>query len=184
MQATGLRKGNAIMFRGELYIVFDFKHTTPGKGRAFVQASLRNVLSGKIIQHKFSSTETIERVILEQKACQFLYSDDQGFHFMEMESYESFIFSADQIGDAKYFLLDNMEVRFNFHGEKPITPEFPKSVTLTVTDSPPGVKGDSVSNNLKPAVCETGFKVQVPLFIKEGEKININTETGEYQGRA
>lgn len=184
MQASGLRNGTTILYRGELHVVVDFRHYTPGNKRAFIQASLKSVKTGKIIQNRFASTEEVERAVMEQKECQYLYQDDQGFHFMDMENYNSFLLPADVIGDSKYYLKENMEVTIDFYEGKPVLPEYPKIVVLKVTESPPWVKGDSVSNNMKPAVCETGLKVQVPIFISEGTEIKVNTESGEYVGRA
>ena len=184
MQATDLRRGATILYEKELYVVVDFEHRTPGNLRAFVRATMKNLKNGRIIQNRFASTDNIERVALDAKLCQFLYHDDQGFHFMDMESYESFVLADDMVGDQKYYLKESMEINIEFYEGKPVLPEFPKMVTLKVTESPPAVRGDSVSNAVKPAICETGLRVMVPLFIDEGAQIKINTETGEYVGRA
>ncbi len=184
MQANELRKGSKIEFRGDLYVVTDFRHYTPGNKRGFVQATLKSLTSGKLLQNKFSSDEHIERAVLDPKPCQFLYRDDQGFHFMEMDSYQSFTLGPDVVGDMQYYLKENMEIKIDFHDGKPVVPELPKVVVLKVTDSPPWVKGDSVSNNMKPVVCETGLKIQVPIFIEQDTEIKVNTDTGEYAGRA
>jgi len=184
MIATAIRKGSALVINNEVHYVTDFFHGTPGKGRGFVQISLKNVKTGKTTQKKLASDDNVERAYLEAKQCQFMYKDDMGFHFMDMEDYHSFPLSEDMIGDGKYYLLENMEIKILFHNSEPIIPEMPKTVVLEVTDSPPGIKGDSVSNNLKPATCETGLKIQVPMFIDEGTKIKVSTETGEYLGRA
>src|SRR3989338_2960623 len=171
MQATDLRNGTTVLFRGELFVVTEFRHYTPGNKRAFVQATLKNLRTGKMVQNRFSSTEAVERAVLDPKPCQYLYHDDQGYHFMDMESYNSFVLSEDIVGEGKYYLKENVEIKIDFYGGVPVLPEYPKVVVLKVTDSPPWVKGDSVSNALKPAVCETGLKVQVPLFIEEGTEI-------------
>lgn len=184
MQANDLRGGTKIKFRGELYVVTQFSHHTPGNKRAFIQATLKNLKTGQLIQNKFSSTESVDSVALDPHMCQFLYKDEQGFHFMNMTSYESFVLSEGVVGDAQYYLKENMEIKIDFYEGTPILPELPKSVVLKVTESPPWVKGDSVSNNMKPAVCETGLKIQVPIFIEEGTEIRVNTDTGEYTGRA
>jgi len=184
MQATDLRRGTTIIYEKELYIVTDFEHRTPGNLRAFVRATLKNLKNGRIIQNRFASTDNIERVSLDAKKCQYSYHDDQGFHFMDMESFETFALSDDMVGEQKFYLIENMEINIDFYDGKPVLPEFPKIVVLKVVESPPWVRGDSVSNALKPAVCETGLKVQVPLFIDEGNMIKISTETGEYLGRA
>jgi len=184
MQAKELRKGTTILYLNELHVVTDFRHYTPGNKRGFVQASMKNLKTGKIIQNRFSTDETIERAVLEPKACQYLYHDDHGFHFMEMDSYNNFPLSDEAVGDRKYYLKENAELNIDFYEEKPIFPEIAKVVILKVTESPPWVRGDSVSNNMKPAVCETGLKLQVPIFIQEGTDIKVNTDSGEYIGRA
>lgn len=184
MQANDLRKGTKIIYQKDLYVVTAFSHHTPGNKRGFIQATLKSLTEGKIIQNKFSSTDNVERAILDQKKCQYLYNDQEGHHFMDMESYESFILDPELLGDGKYYLKENQEINIQHHDGKPIIPEFPKTVSLKVTESPEWVKGDSVSNNMKPAVTESGLKVQVPIFIKEGEMIEINTDTGEYKGRS
>jgi len=184
MQATQIRKGTAIIFEKEIYIVTDFQHRTPGNLRSFVQVTLKNVRSGKLVQNRFASGDTIERAMLEPRQCQFLYSDEQGFHFMDMENYHSFPISAEVIGDGKNYLKESMELKILFTDDSPITVELPKNVILKVTESAPGVKGDSVSNNTKLVTCETGLKVSVPLFIDQGQEIKVSTETGEYLGRA
>ncbi len=184
MMANDLRKGATILYQGDLYVILDFEHRTPGNLRAFVRVSMKNLKNGRIIQNRFASTDNVERVSLDSKVCQFLYHDDQGFHFMDMENYNSMVLSADLIGDGKYYLKENMEIKIDFHEDRPVLAELPKSVILKVTDSPPALKGDSVSNAVKPATCETGLKLQVPLFVEQGTDIKVNTETGEYLGRA
>lgn len=184
MQANDIRKGTTLVFDQELYMVTDFRHYTPGNKRGFVQATMKNLKNGKILQNKFSSDDTVERAVLDPRPCQFLYQDAEGFHFMDMENYNSFALSEELVGDVKYYLKENMEIKIDFHEGKPVLPDRPKVVILKVTDSPPWIKGDSVSNNMKPAVCETGLKLQVPIFIEAGTEIKVNTDTGEYIGRA
>ncbi len=184
MKANDIRRGTTLMYNGEISVVIDFRHYTPGNKRGFVQATMKGITTGKVVQFKFSSDDDVERVTLEPRTCQFLYKDDQGFHFMDMETYNSFFLSEDMIGDGKYYLKESMEIKIQFHDDLPILPELPKIVTLKITESPPWVKGDSVSNNMKPAVCETGLKIQVPIFIDEGTDIKVNTESGEYVSRA
>jgi len=183
MQASSLRKGIAIKYQGQIYIVVEFAHRTPGNLRAFIQVSMKNLMNGKIIQQRFSSTEDVEQAVLDSKKMQYLYNDSEGFHFMDMEDYQSYALSNDLVGDSKYYLKENMEVEVMFHEGKAIQIILPKQVSLKVTDSPPGIRGDSVSNNTKVAVLETGLKLNVPIFIEEGTVIKINTATGEYLGR-
>jgi elongation factor P len=183
MQANDLRKGAAIVHNGQLYIVLGADHRTPGNKRAFMQVELREVRTGKIIQQKFSSTEPVEEAELESKRAQYLYKDTQGYHFMDLNDYHSFFISEDVVSDQKNFLKENDEIDIEFHDGKPVTLELPSHVALKITEAPPGVKGDSVSNTTKTAVCETGLKLQVPLFIQEGEMVRVDTRSGKYLSR-
>jgi elongation factor P len=184
MKANEVRKGTAIMYNHEICIVTEAQHRTPGNLRAFMQLTMKGLKSGRVFQNRFAPDNDVERVILEPKNCQFLYKDDNGYHFMEMETYDSFALKDDLIGDGKYYLKENMELRIFFEGEKAIMPELPKTVVLKVTEAPPGIRGDSVSNTLKSVTCETGLKLNVPLFIDEGTLVKVNTDTGDYLGRA
>ncbi len=184
MEANDLRKGTTVVYQGEVCVCLDFHRGSPGNKRAFVQATLKGLKSGRTMQNKFAADQEFERAILDPRPCQFLYRDAEGCHFMDMENYQSFALKEDRVGDAKFYLKEGMEIKIQFHEGAPILPEIPKVVTLKVTEAPPWIKGDSVSNNMKPAVCETGLKVQVPIFIDEGTEIRVNTETGEYTGRA
>jgi len=184
MRANEARKGTAINYNHEICIITEATHRTPGNLRAFMQLTMKGLKSGRVFQNRFAPDEDIHRVMLEPKNCQFLYKDDGGYHFMEMETYDSFALNAEMVGDGKNYLKENMELRIFFEGEKPIMTELPKTVVLKVIEAPPGIRGDSVSNTLKTVVCETGLKINVPLFIEEGTMLKINTDTGEYQGRA
>lgn len=184
IQATALRKGMAVIYQGEIHIVSDAKHYTPGNKRGFVQVSLKNLRTGSIFQNKFSSTDNIEVAYLVSKTVQYLYNDQHGYHFMDMEDYHTIDMTEDSIGDDKYYLKENCEYEMKFYEDRPIMLNLPSSVELKVVESPPGVKGDSVSSNTKPATLETGLKVQVPLFVDEGTVIKVDTRTGEYISRA
>jgi elongation factor P len=184
MQANDLRKGATIKYRNDLYIVTDFVHKTPGNLRAFVQVTLKSLKTGKLMQDRFSSTAEVERVSLDPRSAQYLYHDDEGYHFMDLQDYQTFALSEDLIGESKYYLKENMEINIDFYDGRPVLAELPKVVTLKVTEAPPWIKGDSVSNNVKPVVCETGLRVMVPIFVDQDTQIKINTETGEYVGRA
>lgn len=183
MQASNLRKGMFVNINGAISQVVDAFHGTPGKGRAFVQLKTKEVLSGKIVTNKFGSTEDVENIFMDSRQVQFLYSDNDGFHFMDMTDYNTFQLSDDTIGDDKNFLVENMELEMWFYGETPLKLKIPKQIVLTVTISDPGIKGDSVSNNTKPATLETGLTIQVPLFINEGDKIKIDTDECKYMSR-
>jgi len=183
VQANDLRPGAAVLISGQIYLVTDFQHHTPGNKRAFIQATLQSLKTGKIIQQRFSSTEEVEEADLESKKFQYLYHDQQGYHFMDLEDYHSFPLSETFVGDKKYYLKENDEVTIDFHDGNPILIEIPNHVFLKITESPPWVKGDSVSNNMKPAVLETGLKIQVPIFIGEGAIVKVDTRTGGYLGK-
>ena len=184
MQANDLRKGTTVFYQGDIYVCLDYHRGSPGNKRAFVQATLKGLTNGRTLQNKFASDEEFERAALEPRSCQYQYHDAEGYHFMDMVTYDSFALSEEMIGEGKYYLKESTEIKIQFYNDKPVLPEFPKVVTLKVVESPPWIKGDSVSNNTKPVVCETGLKIQVPIFIGEGQEIQINTETGEYKGRA
>ena len=183
MQANDLRPGAAVLLGGQIYLVTDFKHHTPGNKRAFIQATLQALKTGKMIQQRFSSAEEVEEAHLESKKVQYLYRDQNGYHFMDLEDYHSFPLSEESIGDKKYYLKENDEIAIDYHEGNPVLVEIPNHVFLKVTESPPWVKGDSVSNHTKPAVLETGLKIQVPIFIGEGTIIKVDTRTGEYLGK-
>ena len=174
----------AINYNGEVCVVLEFQHRTPGNLRAFVQATLRSIRTGKSSDIRLSSTEKIEPVPMMTTKMEFSYKDGADYVFTNPENYETVTLTADLVGDAKNFLVENGEVTVTFVEEKAVTVEIPASVTLTVTDAPEGVRGDSANNVQKAIILETGITVQAPLFIKTGEKIRIDTRTGKYMERA
>jgi elongation factor P len=183
MQANDVRRGTALMIKGAIHIATEVTHRTPGNLRAFVQMTLKNVMTGEQIQSRFSSTEDVEQVYLEPRQVQFLYADAQGYHFMDLGDYNTLVISEDFVGDDKYYLKENMEVDLDVYNGKPVRIRLPKQVVLKIVESPPWVKGDSVSNNTKPAKTETGLQVNVPIFVGEGQLIRVDTESGKYLGR-
>ncbi len=183
-QANDLRRGMAIRYNGNVAIVLDVQHRTPGNLRAFVQAIIRYINTGKSADVRFSSTEKMDIVEVHRTALEFSYADGQGYHFMDPETYDSVSFDADFVGDAKDYLNENLKVEILYVEGRAAELELPASVTLRVTESADGVRGDSANNVQKPAVLETGKSIQVPLFIKEGELIKVDTRTGDYMGRA
>ena len=183
IQATELRKGTTVIFKGDIHVVLDFRHYTPGNKRGFVQVELRNLRTGVIAQHKFSSEDRLERAALDKRRVQYLYHDDSGFHFMDVTDYNQLALSQELVGDGKWYLKEEMELELEFHEGRPVRLALPKQVALRVVDSPPGVRGDSVSNAMKPATLETGLKIQVPLFVEEGTVVRVDTEEGKYVGR-
>ena len=182
--ANDLRRGMAINYNGDVCVVLEFQHRTPGNLRAFVQATLRSIRTGKSSDIRLSSTEKIEPVPMMTTKMEFSYKDGADYVFTNPENYETVTLTADLVGDAKNFLVENGEVTVTFVEEKAVTVEIPASVTLTVTDAPEGVRGDSANNVQKAIILETGITVQAPLFIKTGEKIRIDTRTGKYMERA
>lgn len=174
-----LKNGMTINYEDVLYEVLYFQHVKPGKGGAFVRTKLKNLYTGAIIDKTFRAGEKIEQAILETKKMQFLYKDDH-YNFMDTETFEQVAIPEENISDKKKFLLENLEVTIIFYKSKPISIELPIAIEAKVIKTEPGVKGDTVSNVLKPAEIETGAKIQVPLFINEGDVIKIDTRTGEY----
>jgi elongation factor P len=182
--ANDLRRGMAINYNGDICVVLDFQHRTPGNLRAFVQASLRSIRTGKSSDIRLSSTEKIEPVPMMTTKMEYSYKDGADYVFTNPENYETVTLTAELVGDAKNYLVENGEVTVTFVEEKAVTVEIPASVILTVTDAPEGIRGDSANNVQKAVICETGITVQAPLFIKTGEKIRIDTRTGKYMERA
>jgi len=182
--ANDLRRGMAINYNGDIAVVLDMQHRTPGNLRAFVQATLRSIRTGKSSDVRFSSTERIEPVPMLTKKMEFSYKDGDDFVFTDPENYETVTLAAELVGDAKNYLVENGTVTVTFVEDKAVTVELPPSVALTVTDAPEGIRGDSANNVQKPVTMETGITLQVPLFIKTGEKIKIDTRTGKYMERA
>ena len=182
--ANDLRRGMAINYNGDISVVLDFQHRTPGNLRAFVQATLRSIKTGKSADVRFSSTEKIEPVPMMATKMEFSYKDGEDYVFTNPDSYETVTLTPELVGDAKNYLVENGTVTVTFVEEKAVSVEIPASVILTVTDAPEGIRGDSANNVQKPVTMETGITVQAPLFIKTGEKIKIDTRTGKYMERA
>jgi elongation factor P len=182
--ANDLRKGMAIRYNGNAAIVLDVQHRTPGNLRAFVQALIRYINTGKSADVRFASTEKVETVETHRQVLEFSYNDHQGYHFMDPDSYETVTFSEDFVGDAKDYLTENMKVEVLSIEGKPAQLELPATVEVEVVESPEGLKGDSATNVTKPATLASGKIIQVPLFIKAGETIKVDTRTGGYLGRA
>jgi len=182
--ANDLRRGMAINYNGDISVVLDMQHRTPGNLRAFVQATLRSIRTGKSSDVRFSSTEKIEAVPMISKKMEFSYKDGEDYVFTDPDDYETVTLAAELVGDAKNYLVENGVVTVTFVEDKAVTVEIPASVVLTVTDAPEGIRGDSANNVQKPIMLETGITVQAPLFIKTGEKIKIDTRTGKYMERA
>ena len=182
--ANDLRRGMAINYNGDISVVLDSQHRTPGNLRAFVQATLRSIRTGKSSDVRFSSTEKIEVVPLTTKRMEFSYKDGEDYVFSDPETYETVTLPPELVGEARSYLIENASVTMTFVEDKAVQIELPPSVVLTVTDAPEGIRGDSANNVQKAIIVETGISVQAPLFIKTGEKIKIDTRTGKYMERA
>lgn len=183
-QANDLRKGNVINYNNDPHLVLEVNHRTPGNLRAFVQATIRNLRNGKSNAVRFSSTESVEVLTTDQRKLEFSYEDRGSYYFMDPESFETVELPDSLIADAKNYLVPNAEVEVMLVADNPVEVRLPSSVTLKVTESAEGLRGDTASNVQKPATMETGLVVQVPLFIKEGEVLRISTADGSYMGRA
>jgi elongation factor P len=182
--ANDLRKGMAILYNGDVTVVLDTQHRTPGNLRAFVQASLRSLKTGKTSDVRFSSTEKVEVVPMMTRKMDFSYKDGDDYVFADPETYETTTLTTEVVGDAKNYLVENGLVTITYVDDKAVSLEMPSSVVLTVSDAPEGIRGDSSNNVQKAITLETGITVQAPLFIKTGEKIKVDTRTGKYMERA
>lgn len=184
ISAGEFRNGVTIQYEGRLYQIIWFQHVKPGKGAAFVSTKLKNIVDGGVIERTFRPTEKVDRAVIERKDMEYLYNDGDIYYFMDGETYEQLGLSKDQIGDALTFVKENEHVKIMSHEGNVFGIEPPQFVELTVTHTEPGAKGNTATNVLKPATVETGAVVQVPLFIEIGNRIQIDTRTGEYLGRA
>jgi elongation factor P len=174
----------AIQYNGDVAVVLDAQHRTPGNLRAFVQVTLRSLRTGKSSDARFSSTERVEVIPMTTRKMEFSYKDGPDFVFTDTETYESVTLNPEIVGDASNYLVENAPVTVTFVEEKAVALDLPSSVVLTVSDAPDGIRGDSANNVQKAVTLETGISIQVPLFIKTGEKLRIDTRTGKYMERA
>jgi elongation factor P len=183
IQATRIRKGNLIKVGNDLFRVLELHHLTPGNKRAHIQVRMRNIRTLTLADHKFRAEEDVEKASLDEREMQYLYNDGDMYYFMDTTSYEQVHITAEALGDSKDFLVAEMLIRVEFYDVEPVGIELPPTVDLMVKETVPGIKGATASNQIKPATLETGLVVQVPPFVNEGDKIRVNTETGEYQSR-
>ncbi|MGH9932483.1 MAG: elongation factor P [Pyrinomonadaceae bacterium] len=184
IQATQIRRGMMILFEGEPCKVMEFRHHTPGNLRAMVQAKLRNIKTGSSFEHRFRSSDSIERAIFEQHEMEFMYSDGSHHHFMNTENYEQVALSDEELGDAAPWLTPGLKIQAEFYEGVPIGIDLPPSMELTVTRTDPTMKGATVSNVNKPATLENGVTVTVPPFVNEGDRIRVDPTEGRYIERA
>ncbi len=177
------RRGLKIEIDKKPFIIVDFQHVKPGKGGAFVRTKMKNLINGAVMEKTFRSGEKVGKPDLNEKEMQYLYKDDQGFHFMDTENYEQVFISTSQVGDSANFLSDGLELTVLYYEGVPISLEIPNFVELPIEKTEPGVKGDTATGGSKPATLTTGFVVQVPLFLNEGDVLKIDTRSGEYVER-
>lgn len=183
VDTSQFRNGLKILLDGQPFTMIYFQHVKPGKGGAFVRTKVKNLLNGKVLERNFRSGERVELADIEEKHMQYLYPDGDSLVFMDQESFDQLPFSQEVVGDARRFLKENTEVEVLFWNGKPVNVELPAFVELQVTRCDPGLKGDTASGATKPATLETGAVVNVPLFVKEGDILRIDTRTEEYVDR-
>ena len=183
ISAGDFRNGLTFEFEGNVYQVVEFQHVKPGKGAAFVRTKMKNVMTGAVVERTFNPTEKVEPARIERKEMEYLYEDSGLYYFMDQETYEQTPLSEDQLGDALKFVMENMTVKLLSYKGNVFAVEPPTFVELTVTETEPGVKGNTATNVTKPATVETGATITVPMFVNEGDVIRIDTRTGEYMER-
>ena len=184
LKATQLRKGMIIEWNNDLYQMTEVFHNTPGKGQASVQTKMKNLKTGTKAENRFRSDDTAEKVSLDSKEMEYLYQDGDDFIFMDTETYEQIPLRTDILEDAPMYMLPNVRLMVNFYQNSPVSIDLPASVDLKITETAPSLKTATVTSSYKPAIVETGLKIQVPPFISEGEVVRIDTSDGKYLERA
>ncbi len=182
--AGDFRKGITFEMNGQPYVVLDFQHVKPGKGNAFVRTKYKNIYTGAIREDAFNPDDKFPKAHIETKKMQYLYNDGELYYFMDPETYDQLPLNQEQVEDAMKFLKENDEATIKFYNNEPFLVEAPNFVDLEIVETEPGVKGDTATNVTKAATVETGAVIQVPIFINEGEIVQIDTRTGEYLGRS
>ena len=180
---SDIKNGVVLNMDGQLWTVIEFQHVKPGKGGAFVRTKVKNVMSGKVVDRTFNAGAKIETEVVDRADYQYLYADGENFVFMDLGNYDQITLSAAQVGDAVNFMLENQNVTIALHNEAPLYVELPASVTLEITYTEPGLQGDRSTGGTKPATVETGYEIQVPLFLDIGTKVKVDTRDGSYLGR-
>ena len=181
--SNDIKNGSVLNLDGNLWSVVEFQHVKPGKGGAFVRTKLKNVLSGKVVDKTFNAGAKVDFETVDRRTMQYLYNDGASFVFMDPDTFDQVSVSPEVMGNATDFLLENENATIGSHNGNPIFLELPASVVLEVTYTEPGLQGDRSSGGTKPATLETGKEIQVPLFLEQGTKVKVNTETGDYLGR-
>ena len=181
--AGDFKKGLTVEWDGGIWTIVDFQHVKPGKGAAFVRTKIKNIITGAVVERSFNPTDKMPKAIIETKVMQYLYNDGDLYYFMDNETFEQLALPKEQVEDSIPFMKENTEATIRFYKGAPFSVEAPTFVDLEVIHTEPGFKGDTASNTTKPATVETGFTLQVPLFIEIGDKLHIDTRTGEYLHR-
>jgi len=179
-----MKKGMLIKIGQDLFRVLELQHVTPGNLRGFVRVKFRNIRTGTLSDQKLRSEDFVDRATLDEREMQYLYRDGDSFHFMDTSTYEQLHIDAEALGDNVNYLIPDALIKVEFYGTEPVGIELPQTVDLVVDETAPGIKGATASNQIKPARLETGLVVNVPPFVNNGDKIRVNTETGEYLSRA
>lgn len=182
-ELSDFKRGLKIMVDGNPMVVVDFQHVKPGKGNQFTRCKMRNLLTGSNLERTFKQGEKFEVPNVVNRDMNFLYKDDNGYNFMDKESYEQIVMTESEIGEAKNYLIENLEVTILFYNERPVLCDVPNAVNLRVAQTDPGMRGDTVTGATKPATLETGLVVKVPLHINEGDVLRVDTNTGDYVER-
>ena len=178
-----LKNGMVLNFDGQLWSVVEFQHVKPGKGGAFVRTKLKNVMSGKVVDRTFNAGTKVDTATVDKRDMQYLYKDGEDFVFMDTKDYEQLHVPAATVGDAANFMLENQNAVVAIHDGTPLYVELPASVVLEITYTEPGLQGDRSTGGTKPATVETGYEIQVPLFLEAGTKVKVDTRSGDYLGR-
>ena len=184
MKSQELRPGMAIQMDGQVWLISSYDHVKPGKGPAYTQVKMKNLQTGSNQEKRFRNSEDVEQAVLDRRQMSYLYTDGTGAVFMDSQTYEQTTIGNDMIGEAKGYLVEDTTIQTLVYNGNVVSVELPAAVELKITDTPPGVKDATKTNQLKEAICETGLKVRVPAFINTDETIKVSTSTGEYLGRA
>jgi elongation factor P len=183
ISTNDIRPGMALTLDDGLYTVIEHQHVKPGKGKAFVRMKLKNLETGQVLDRTFRADESVDQAIIERLDHQYLYRDDLGYHFMNLDDFGQIALSATDVGEASGYLIDGMTVSLTLYRGNPIGVEMPTAVELEVTYAEPGVKGDTRTGATKPVTLETGIQIQVPLFVEQGDRVKVDTRSGEYLTR-
>ncbi len=184
VSAGDFKKGITVEIDGQIYTIVDFQHVKPGKGSAFVRTKIKNIITGSVVERTFSPSDKMQRAHIETKEMQYLYSEDELYYFMDNETYEQLPLGKEQVEEAMPYVKENTDVLIKFYKGEAFSVAAPNFVELEVTETDPGFKGDTATNATKPATLETGAVVTVPLFINIGDRVRVDTRTGEYMERA